>query len=139
MRCFAKRRRAAFTLAEVLAALAFMAIVIPVAVQGIQLASRAGQVGARKATAARIADRVLNELEVTGQLLSGTQNGVVREGGREFTWRMDSQSWLEAAELDVVTIRVAFDVQGEEYDVQLSTLVDPSATASSTSSTETTE
>lgn len=139
MRCFVKRHRAAFTLAEVLAALAFMAIVIPVAVQGVQLASRAGQVGVRKATAARIADRVLNELEVTGQLLSGTQNGVVREGGREFAWRMDSQSWREAAELDVVTIRVAFEVQGAEYDVQLSTLVDPNATASSTSSTETTE
>ena len=138
MRCFVNRRRSAFTLAEVLAALAFMAIVIPVAVQGIQLASRAGQVGVRKATAARIADRVMNELDVTGQLLGGTQNGVVREGGREFTWRMDSQSWLEAAELDVVTIRVAFEVQGEEYDVQLSTLVDPNATVS-TATTETTE
>jgi len=130
MRCFVKHRRSAFTLAEVLAALAFMAIVIPVAVQGIQIASRAGQVGARKATAARIADRVMNELDVTGQLLGGTQNGVVREGGREYVWRMDSQSWLEAAELDVVTIRVAFEVQGEEYDVRLSTLVDPNATVS---------
>ncbi len=138
MRCFVNRRRSAFTLAEVLAALAFMAIVIPVAVQGIQIASRAGQVGIRKATAARIADRVLNELDVTGQLLGGTQNGVVREGGREYAWRMDSQSWLEAAELDVVTIRVAFEVQGEEYDVQLSTLVDPNATVT-TAATETAE
>ena len=34
-------RRAGFTLAEVLAALAFMAIVIPVAVQGLRIASRA--------------------------------------------------------------------------------------------------
>lgn len=139
MRCFGNRHRAAFTLAEVLAALAFMAIVIPVAVQGIQLASRAGQVGVRKATAARIADRVLNELEITGQLLSGTQSGVVREGGREFAWRMDSQSWLEATDLDMVTVRVAFEVQGEDYQVQLSTLVDPNTTVSSNSSTEPTE
>jgi type II secretory pathway component PulJ len=138
MRCFVKHHRSAFTLAEVLAALAFMAIVLPVAVQGIQIASRAGQVGVRKATAARIADRVMNELDVTGQLLGGTQNGAVREGGREYTWRMDSQSWLEAADLDVVTIRVAFEVQGEEYDVRLSTLVDPNATVSA-AATETTE
>jgi prepilin-type N-terminal cleavage/methylation domain-containing protein len=139
MRCSANHRSSAFTLAEVLAALALMAIVIPVAVQGVQLASRAGQVGVRKATAARIADRVLGELEVTGQLLSGTQNGVIREGGREFTWRMASQSWLEAAALDVVTVRVAFEVQGEEYHVQLSTLVDPNVAVSTATSTGTAE
>ena len=35
--------RAAFTLAEVLAALLFMAIVIPVAVEGLHIASLAGK------------------------------------------------------------------------------------------------
>ena len=53
-----KRRRAAFTLAEVLAALLFMAIVIPVALEGLRIASLAGQVGERKAAAARVAERV---------------------------------------------------------------------------------
>ena len=57
----AKRGRGAFTLAEVLAALAFMAIVIPVAIQGLRIANLAGQVGQRKAAAGRIAERVLNE------------------------------------------------------------------------------
>jgi hypothetical protein len=37
-----------------------------------------------------------------------------------------------------VTIRVGFEVQGEEYYVQLSTLVDPNATVS-TATTETAE
>ncbi len=138
MRCSADRRRSAFTLAEVLAALAFMAIVLPVAVQAVQLCSRAGQVGVRKAAAARVADRLLNELAVTGLLLNGTQSGVIREGGREYPWRVDSQSWLEAPDLDVVTVRVDFEVQGETYDVQLSTLVDPNATAT-TSGTQTPE
>src|SRR5436190_13357159 len=55
----------AFTLAEVLAALAFMAIVIPVAVNGLRVANLAGQVGQRKAVAARIAERVLNEYTTT--------------------------------------------------------------------------
>jgi len=134
MRCCAKRHRSGFTLAEVLAALALMAIVVPVAVEGIQLASRAGQVGVRKAAAARIADRVLNELDVTGQLLSGTQSGVIREGGREYQWRMQSQSWIEGT-LDQVTVRGMFDVQGSEYDVHLTTLVDPNATTNSTQAT----
>ena len=36
------RRQAAFTLVEVLAALTFMAIVVPVAIQGVRVANRAG-------------------------------------------------------------------------------------------------
>lgn len=130
MRCV-KPTRAGFTLAEVLAALAFMAIVIPVAVQGIAVASRAGQVAARKADAARIGDRVLNELEVTGQLLSGVQSGVIQEGAREFRWSMQTQSWLEG-NLNQVTVSVAFEVQGQAYDVQLATLIDPNATTTGT-------
>lgn len=138
MRCV-NRHRSAFTLAEVLAALAFMAIVIPVVVQAIQVASRAGQVGARKAVAARLADRIVNELEVTGEILSGAQSGVVREGGREYPWRSESRSWREA-NLDLVTVQVDFEVQGGLYHVQLSTLVDPNLTAGgSTSSTQTTQ
>jgi len=125
MRCV-KPTRAGFTLAEVLAALAFMAIVIPVAVQGIAVASRAGQVAARKADAARIGDRVLNELEVTGQLLGGVQSGVIREGAREFRWSMQTQSWLEG-NLNQVTVSVAFEVQGQTYDLRLATLIDPNA------------
>jgi prepilin-type N-terminal cleavage/methylation domain-containing protein len=126
MRCV-KPTRAGFTLAEVLAALAFMAIVIPVAVQGV-----AGQVAARKADAARIGDRVLNELEVTGQLLSGVQSGVIQEGTREFRWSMQTQSWLEG-NLNQVTVSVAFEVQGQAYDLRLATLIDPNAASRSAS------
>src|SRR5216684_819976 len=57
--------RAAFTLAEVLAALLFMAIVIPVALEGMHVASRAGSVAVRKREAARVAERILNESLVT--------------------------------------------------------------------------
>src|SRR6266513_339917 len=61
----ALRHEAAFTLAEVLAALLFMAIVIPVAVQGLRIASRAGSVAERKSAAARVAEKILNENLVT--------------------------------------------------------------------------
>lgn len=132
-RC-ADRRRSAFTLAEVLAALALMAIVIPVAVAGIQVASRAGEVGVRKAAAARIADRVLSELEGTSQLINGPQNGVVEEGAREFKWTVQSQGWTEG-NLNVVTVNVDYEVQGQTYNVRLSTLVDPNTITNSTQTT----
>src|SRR5277367_3582040 len=88
-------KRAAFTLAEVLAAMMFMAIVIPVAVQGLRIASLAGEVGQRKIVAARIGNKVLNELKVTGQLQNSGQSGVVNEGGLQFNWSVRSQTWTE--------------------------------------------
>ncbi len=124
MRCHAKNPQSGFTLAEVLAALLFMAIVIPVAVQGVQVASRAGQVGARKADALRIADRVLNELIVTQKSLSSSQGGVIQEGPKQFQWTMQSAPWTED-EMNVVSVRVQYTVQGHIYDVEISTLVDP--------------
>jgi type II secretory pathway pseudopilin PulG len=122
----AKRARAAFTLVEVLAALAFMAIVIPVAVDGLRIANLAGQVGQRKAVAARIAERVLNELVITGQFRSTTQSGTVREGVQPYQWFMRSETWPMDA-MRLVTVQVNFPVQGRQYDVRLSTLVDSSS------------
>ena len=55
-----KRRFAAFTLAEALAALAFLAIVIPVAIEALHLASLAGVVAQRKVAAAQFADHWMN-------------------------------------------------------------------------------
>ena len=121
----AKRARAAFTLVEVLAALAFMAIVIPVAVDGLRVASLAGQVGQRKAVAARVAERMLNELVITGQFRNATQNGTIQEGVLSYQWSMRSELWpLDAMRL--VTVQVNYPVQGRQYEVRLSTLVDNS-------------
>ena len=117
-----KRARAAFTLAEVLAALAFMAIVIPVAVEGLRVASRAGVVAQRKAVAARIADRVLNEALVGGQSQSAARNGVAQEGAAEYRWTIRYAPWPEDA-MRLVTVQVIYPVQGQDHDVQLSTLV----------------
>jgi hypothetical protein len=107
----------------VLAALMFMAIVIPVAVQGLRIASLAGEVGERKVVAARIADRVLNELVATGQWQRSTQNGTAREGRQECRWTMRLEPWNQGA-LRLMTVQVFFPAQGQEYDVRLSTIVD---------------
>jgi type II secretory pathway pseudopilin PulG len=117
------RTCAAFTLAEVLAALVFMAIVIPVAVQGLRVANLAGQVGERKAVAARIAERALNELIATGQWQQTARNGTVQEDQQEYRWQMRMEPWSEGS-LQVVTVQVTFPVQGQDYDVSISTLVD---------------
>src|SRR5437016_14230256 len=84
---------AAFTLAEVLAALVFMAILIPVALEGLSIASRAGGVAARKSEAALVAERILNENVITTNWNSTVQNGTVRQGIRDFRWTLRNDPW----------------------------------------------
>ena len=122
----ANRSRAGFTLAEVLAALLFMAIVIPVAVQGLQIASRAGSVSERKALGARLAERKLNELLVTGQWQSAAQKGTMEEGFQSYAWQLKSEPWSEDGVMKLLTVQVSVTVQGRDYDVPVSTLVDAS-------------
>lgn len=128
------KTRAGFTLVEVLAALVFMAIIIPVTLQAISVASRAGTVGERKAAAARIAERVLNDLMVTGGLQQTSQTGKADEGTRQYKWTMRTEPWSEDA-MSIVTVTVNYEVQGREYGVTVSTLFDPVLVATTTTST----
>jgi hypothetical protein len=117
-----KKSRDGFTLAEVMAALLFLAIVIPTAIEAMHVASLAGEVGARKGAAARVADRVLNESLVTTNWNGGLQSGTVTEGGLEFRWTLTSQGWSQDATLQVLTSEVKFSAQGRDYEVKLDTL-----------------
>ena len=117
------RLKRAFTLVELLAAMAFMAIVIPVAVEGLRIASRAGQVGQRKSIAVRVADRMLNEYVVTSANRAGVQRGKVEEGALEFDWNIKVENWRED-NMRLVTCEVFYPVQGQEYSVRTSTLVE---------------
>ena len=119
-----------FTLAEVLAALLFLAIVIPTAVEALHVASLAGEVAARKEAAARVADRILNESLVTTNWSSGVQSGTVTEGILDFKWSLTSQNWtgdpaqaaVSGQPMQLLTAEVTYSAQGKDYSVKLSTL-----------------
>jgi type II secretory pathway pseudopilin PulG len=122
-----KAREAGFTLAEALAALTFMAILVPVAIEGLHVASRAGEVAARKSEAAVVAESVLNEAVVTTNSLQNGQSGTVRQGVHEFHWTIRNDPWNQDAALSnmrLLAVQVDYTVQGRKYDVHLSTLVD---------------
>lgn len=143
--------RAGFTLAEVLAAMLFLAIVFPTVVEALHVASLSGEVAVRKKAAARIADRILNESIVTTNWNGNVLNGTVTEGALNFDWTMSVQDWpvnpvqLPSSGLNVpttgtqpmlvqnmpqnlmqmLTAEVAFQAQGKVYSVTMSTLVSP--------------
>jgi|GEM_PF-360858 len=127
-----RRRRAAFTLAEVLAAMAFLAILIPVIAECLSIASRAGEVAERKTEAARVAERVLNESIVTTNWNSqSSQSGTINEGVRQFDWTLQNEPWNQDP-IRLLTVEVKYNVQGKDYSVHLSTLADGSFSSSMT-------
>lgn len=115
------RGESAFTLAETLAALLFLAIVIPVAVEALHAASGAGEVAVRKGEAARVADLVLNQSLVMTNWNSGQQSGTIDEGADEFHWTMTAQNWPKDS-MELLTAEVSFSAHGRPYSVTLSTL-----------------
>lgn len=119
------RRTRGFTLAELLASLLFLAIVIPAAIHALRVASLAGSVSARKGAAARIADRMLNESLVNTNW-SGTRGGTVSEEETDFRWTVSRGNWTGAPVPDMqqVTAEVIFSAQGRDYSVRLTTLAD---------------
>jgi len=120
---------AGFTLAEVLAALVFMAILIPVALEGLSIASRAGEIAARKSEAALVAERVLNESVVTTNWSATVQNGTLRQGIRDFRWTLRNDPWDKdpnQTAIRLLSVEVIFPAQGRDYSLRMSTLVDSS-------------
>lgn len=115
------RHTAGFTLAEVLAAMLFLAIVIPVAVEALHVSSLAGEVAARKGAAARIADRILNESLVTTNWTGGVQSGTVGEGTLNYNWTLTAQDSPQQT-MEVLTAEVKYQAQGRDFSVKLSTL-----------------
>lgn len=126
----ATSKTAAFTLIEVLAALLFMAIVIPVAVEALHVASVSGEVAVRKADAMRIADQVLNQSIATTNWNQYT-SGTLTQSGREYRWTLRNGLWTANPNLDLVTAEVSFSVQGHDYAVRLNTLENPLNTTTS--------
>jgi type II secretory pathway pseudopilin PulG len=132
----APRRSAGFTLAEVLAALLMMAIIIPIALQGMTIVSRAAVMGQRKTAAMRVAERVLNEqlaVVVQGQAIPASASGTEEEGGMSYTWTMTTAVWPQDT-MTQMTVHVTFTSQGNPYVMSLSTLYDPNANVPGTPS-----
>jgi general secretion pathway protein I len=117
----------AFTFVEILAAMLFMAILIPATIQGLLISNRAGIVAERKRTAAQLADNKLNEIILTEDWLDGEEEGFFSEDEDEesaiYSWVLEKNAWEYDTMLQI-TVKVYFNVQDRIYNVSLSTLVE---------------
>lgn len=119
-----RRRRSGYTLAETLAALLFLAIVIPAVVEALHVAGRAGTVSVRRAVAARIAEQVLIDNTLQTNLNATAQSGTRVEGSVDYQWTLTRANWMSST-LPQLTAEVRFLTQGQESSVRLTTLGHP--------------
>ena len=130
-------RNQAFTFVEILAALAFLGILVPVVISALMTANRAGVAAERSALAVTLAENQMAELIVgdawtaTGSRGDfGTQWPGYRWELRQDTWNGgNSGSFGDNAGMTQLTLSVFFPVQGQERSVTLSTLVSQSVSA----------
>lgn len=116
------RKPLGFTLIEVLAALVLMAIVLPVAMHGISLATSLAGTARQREEAAVLADSKLNELVATHGWQTSSLNGDF-DSHSEYRWSADVLDW-DGSTLKQLNVHVYWKFRNAEREVTLSTLVD---------------
>ena len=115
-------RQRAFTLVEVLATLALVAIILPVAMEGISLATTMAGVAKQKMEAASLAETTLAELLATGAWQNGDLSGDFGPEQPQYHWIAEVRDW-EGTTLRRMDVHVQWTARGRERSVTLTTLV----------------
>ncbi len=131
-------RRRAFTLAEVLATLVLVGLVLPAVMKGISLALAASDDARRRVEAVGLAENKLAEL-TADMTTSGTTTGT-GAGGGDFGdeapgYRWESSTTSVDTSLNELRVRVAWTARGRERWVDLSTYAYLSSATSGISTT----
>jgi hypothetical protein len=117
-----------------------MAIIVPIALQGMGVVSRAAGLGAQKVAALRVAERILNEqlaVVASGQSIPTSGGGTEVDGGVSYRWTMQTEPWPQDT-MTQMTVKVDCVVQGHAYEMSLGTLYDPNAGTPGTAANATT-
>lgn len=117
-----KRDRAGFTFVEMLAAMAFLGILMPVVISALTISNRAAVVSERATVATQLAENRLQEMIVDDSWTSASSRGDFGEQWPGYRWELTKGDWQSGA-MTELSLNVFFQVQGREHDVRLTTLV----------------
>lgn len=119
-------KRAAFTLIEVLAALMLIAVVLPVVMNALSAATRAGSLSRSRDVAVTLAEARLAEIvaEGTWQTRSRARPFDASAGpdAERYTWTLEARDWHDP-QLTALTIEVRWEQHGRERVQRLTTVV----------------
>lgn len=117
-----------FTFVEIMAAMFFLAIALPVITAAFSLSSRAGEAAERTSLAGQLAENQLNEIVIDQTGSSGSAGrGDFGADYPGFRWESRQEAWTVDGNLTQLTVEVFFPVQGRERSVTLTTLLSNSA------------
>jgi type II secretory pathway pseudopilin PulG len=124
-----------FTFVEVLAALLFLAILVPVVVSGLSIASRASVIAERSTIAGELAENKLNELLIGNAWTTAETRGDFGQDWQGYRWELNQGTWSadSASTMTELKLDVFFTVQGREHSVRFSTLASQSSASPSPS------
>ena len=120
-------RSAAFTFVEILAAMLFLALVVPAIVGALGVANRASEMAERSALAGELAQNKMSELVTdnawqtppfTNGDFAGTYPG--------YRWEMTTENWTGDpvnTGMTALHVDVHYTIQGNDHTIRLSTLV----------------
>lgn len=111
-----------FTLVEVLAALAVIAVLLPAVLRGVSLATALASQTRQRTEAAALAKLKLDELAVTRTWRTGEMTGDFGPDWPDYRWTASTGDWMAGAarELDVT---VTWTSRRGEHAMTISTLV----------------
>jgi general secretion pathway protein I len=114
-------RRRGFTLVEVLASLVLVAIILPVAMKGISVASELATLARQRTEAGALAEATLAEIIATGEWQEGDLSGDFGDEHPGYSWSAEVENW-EGTYLKQITLQVRWTERGKERTVTLTTL-----------------
>ena len=118
-------RHDGFTFVEVLAALVFLGILIPVVVSALTVSNRAAVVVERSTIAMQLGENRLSELMLADAWTTAESRGDFGQDWPGYRWELKRQDWQSGA-MTELTLDVFFAVQGQEHEVRLTTLANES-------------
>ena len=113
-----------FTLIEVLAAIVLVAIVLPVVMRGISLATSAAGISRQRTEAASLGSMKLHELVATGQWQNGSTSGDFAGEYPDYQWSAQIADWTDP-DLEQLDVKVMWTARGRQQSITVSTLIYP--------------
>lgn len=131
-------RKSGFTFVEVLAAMMFLAILVPTLVSGLSASNRRSEMAERSALAAQLAENKLNELSIDNAWSSAESRGTFGDDYPNYRYELTQTQWDADSnnKMTQLALDAFFPVQGREQSIRLTTLVNSTTlTTGSNSST----
>jgi prepilin-type N-terminal cleavage/methylation domain-containing protein len=122
-----RRRRAGFTLVEVLATMVMLGIVLPVAMRGVSIALATASSARHRAEAAELASAKLDELVTTGEWSASAPSGDFGTDYPGYTWTIQMAS--RDYGVTEILLTVTWQERGQPRTLNLATMVSDVNTA----------